>query len=104
MGVCYLCLRSMVSYNGSNNYGSLDFWLINIGYFCLKILFIGYDFKYKLFKRVVWMNKCNVFLNGYNLLIFSKVNKFDIDLEIGDGNFYIYLVLRVYFISVNVGF
>lgn len=32
------------------------------------------------------MNKCNVSLNGYNLLTFSKANKFDIDPEIGDGN------------------
>lgn len=50
------------------------------------------------------MNKCNVSLNGYNLLTFSKANKFDIDPEIGNGNLYTYPVSRVYSISVNVGF
>ena len=103
-GARYPRLRSTASYNGSNNYGSSDFWLINTGYIRLKTLSIGYDFKHKLLKRVAWMNKCNVSLNGYNLLTFSKANKFDIDPEIGDGNLYTYPVSRVYSISVNVGF
>ena len=103
-GARYPRLRSTASYNGSNNYGSSDFWLINTGYLRLKTLSIGYDFKHKLLKRVAWMNKCNVSLNGYNLLTFSKANKFDIDPEIGDGNLYTYPVSRVYSISVNVGF
>lgn len=103
-GARYPRLRSTASYNGSNNYGSSDFWLINTGYLRLKTLSIGYDFKHKLLKRVAWMNKCNVSLNGYNLLSFSKANKFDIDPEIGDGNLYTYPVSRVYSISVNVGF
>ncbi len=103
-GARYPRLRSTASYNGSNNYGSSDFWLINTGYLRLKTLSIGYDFKHKLLKRVAWMNKCNVSLNGYNLLTFSKANKFDIDPEIGDGNLYTYPDSRVYSISVNVGF
>lgn len=65
-GARYPRLRSTASYNGSNNYGSSDFWLINTGYLRLKTLSIGYDFKHKLLKRVAWMNKCNVSLNGYN--------------------------------------
>lgn len=100
----YPRLRSTPSYNGNNNYQSSDFWLINTGYLRLKTLTIGYDFKSKLLKKVAWLSRCNVSLNGYNLVTFSKANHFDIDPEIGDGNLYTYPVSRVYAISVNVGF
>lgn len=103
-GARYPRLRSTPSYNGSNNYGNSDFWLINTGYIRLKTLSIGYDFKSKLLKKVAWLNKGIVSLNGYNLLTFSGANKFNIDPEIGEGNLYTYPVSRVYSISFNLGF
>ena len=60
-------LRSTSKYNGSNNYGSSDFWLVNTGYIRLKSLNIGYDLKHKVLKRVPWITKCDVSLSGYNL-------------------------------------
>ena len=69
-------LRSTSKYNGSNNYGSSDFWLVNTGYIRLKSLNIGYDLKHK----------------------------YDIDPEIGNTNLYTYPVSRVYSISFNIGF
>lgn len=100
----YPRLRSNPGFNGSNNYGNSDFWLVNTGYIRLKTLSVGYDFKSKLLKRVAWLNKCTASLNGYNLLTFSGANKFDIDPEIGDGNLYTYPVSRVYSISLSLGF
>ena len=97
-------LRSTSKYNGSNNYGSSDFWLVNTGYIRLKSLNIGYDLKHKVLKRVPWITKCDVSLSGYNLLTFSESNKYDIDPEIGNTNLYTYPVSRVYSISFNIGF
>lgn len=103
-GARYPRLRSTPGYNGNNNYGNSDFWLVNTGYIRLKTLSIGYDFKSKLLKQVAWLSKCTVSLNGYNLLTFSGANKFDIDPEIGNTNLYTYPVSRVYSISFNLGF
>lgn len=103
-GSRYPRLRSTPNYNGNNNYGNSDFWLVNTGYIRLKTLSIGYDFKSKLLKQVAWLSRCTVSLNGYNLLTFSGANKFDIDPEIGDTNLYTYPVSRVYSISFNLGF
>lgn len=100
----YPRLRSTADYNGNNNYESSDFWLVNTAYVRLKTLSIGYDFKNRLLKKVVWLTKCNVSLSGYNLLTFSGANKFNIDPEIGEGNLYAYPVSRVYSISFNLGF
>lgn len=97
-------LRSTPGYNGSNNYETSDFWLVNTGYIRLKSLNIGYDLKHKVLKRVPWLTKCDVALSGYNLLTFSAANKFNIDPEIGNGNLFTYPVSRVYSISLNVGF
>ena len=97
-------LRSTSKYNGSNNYGSSDFWLVNTGYIRLKSLNIGYDLKHKVLKRVPWITKCDVSLSGYNLLTFSESNKYDIDPEIGNTNLYTYPVSRVYSISFNIRF
>lgn len=100
----YPRLRSNSNYNGANNYGNSTFWLINTGYLRLKTLNIGYDFKNRLLKKVAWLTKANVSLNGYNLVTFSGANKFNIDPEVGDGNLYSYPISRVYAISFNLGF
>ena len=97
-------LRSTPSYNGNNNFGNSDFWLVNTGYIRLKSLNLGYDLKHKVLKRVPWITKCDVALSGYNLLTFSGANKFNIDPEIGETNLYTYPVSRVYSISFNIGF
>lgn len=97
-------LRSTPSYNGNNNYGSSEFWLVNTGYIRLKSLNIGYDLKNRLLKKTAWLTKCDISLSGYNLLTFSGSTKFDIDPEIGNANLYTYPVSRVYSISLNLGF
>lgn len=100
----YPRLHSSAGYNGSNNYQTSDFWLINAAYLRLKNLSVGYDFKHKLLKNVSWLSKCTLSLAGYNLLTFSPAKKYGMDPEIGDGNMYTYPIARVYSVSLNLGF
>lgn len=100
----YPRLHSSAGYNGSNNYTSSDFWLVNAAYLRLKNLSVGYDFKHKLLKNVSWLSKCTLSLAGYNLLTFSPAKKYGMDPEIGDGNMYTYPIARVYSVSLNLGF
>lgn len=100
----YPRLHSSAGYNGSNNYVSSTFWLVDAKYIRLKNLSVGYDFKHKLLKKVGWMTKCRLSLAGYNLLTFSPAKKYGMDPEIGDGSLYTYPISRIYSISLNVGF
>lgn len=100
----YPRLHSSAGINGSNNYQTSDFWLVNAAYLRLKTLSIGYDFKHKLLKNVSWLSKCSLSLAGYNLLTFSPAKKYGMDPEIGDGSLYTYPISRVYSISLNLGF
>lgn len=88
---------------GLNFVGS-DFWLVNSRYIRLKNLTIGYDFKYKLLKKVNWLSKCYLSFTGYNLLTFSPAKKWGLDPEIPSANGYSYPVSRVYTMSLNIGF
>lgn len=100
----YPRLRSSSNYNGNNNYGSSDFWLINGAYLRLKNCNIGYNFKHKILKKTAWITKCNLSLSGYNILTFSPATKYGMDPEIGNANMYDYPVQRTYSISLNIGF
>ena len=97
-------LHSSQGYNGSNNVESSDFWLVDAKYIRLKNFSVGYDLKYKLLKAVPWISKCYLSLTGYNILTFSPATKYDMDPEIGDGNYYTYPIPKTYAISLNIGF
>jgi len=96
--------HASAGYNGSNNFVSSDFWLLDAHYVRLKNLSIGYDFKYKLLKNVNWMSKCVLSLSGYNLLTFSPCKDYGFDPESGAGTGYSYPISRVYSVSLNIGF
>lgn len=96
--------HSSAGFNGSNNFTSSDYWLIDAKYIRLKNASIGYDFKHKLLKKVSWLSKCSLSLAGYNLLTFSPAKKYGMDPEIGDGSLYTYPISRVYTINLNLGF
>lgn len=90
--------------NGSNNYQTSDFWLVNGRYIRLKSLQFAYDFRTKLLKNVKWLYKCQVVLSGQNLFTISPATKYGFDPENGSTNNYDYPVQRVYAVSVNLGF
>ena len=92
------------SFNGSNNFVSSDFWLVNARYIRLKNLSFGYDFKHSLLKNMAWLSKCSLSLAGYNLLTFSPAKEYGFDPESGAGSGYTYPISRVYTVSLNIGF
>jgi hypothetical protein len=92
------------SVNGSNNYQTSDFWLVNGRYIRLKSLQVGYDFRAKLLRDVKWIYKMEVVLSGQNLFTLSPVTKYGMDPESGGMNNYDYPLERTWSVSVNVGF
>jgi TonB-linked SusC/RagA family outer membrane protein len=101
----YPRLMSNHSYNGSNNYQTSEFWLIDASYFRLKSLLVGYDLKYKLLKNVGFLSTAKVILSGTNLFTISDAMDYYYDPEsTGGGNNYQYPYQRVYSLTFNIGF
>ena len=90
--------------NGNNNTVGSDYWLINGGYFRLRDIQIGYDFKKILLKRVPWLTKVNAALSGQNIFTISEATKYGIDPENGSANRYDYPNERVFAINFSLGF
>jgi TonB-linked SusC/RagA family outer membrane protein len=104
----YPRMMSNPDFNGRNNYQDSDFWIVNTGYFRLKSLQLGYDFKNKFLKDVKWISTTRLTLSGTNLLTFSKARDYYFDPEAGGdaGNYnnYDYPVQRVYSVTASIGF
>lgn len=97
-------LLSSSGTNGNNNTVGSDFWLINGGYFRMRDIQIGYDFKKILLKKATWLSKVNIALSGQNIFTISEATKYGIDPENGSTNRYDYPNERVFAINVNLGF
>jgi TonB-linked SusC/RagA family outer membrane protein len=104
----YPRITSNPDFNGRNNYQDSDFWIVNTGYFRLKSLQLGYDFKPVILKNVKWISTAKLTLSGTNLLTFSKAMDYYFDPEAGGdaGNYnnYDYPTQRVYSITTSIGF
>lgn len=105
-------LSSSGTYNGSNNYQTSDFWLIDASYFRMKALQIGFDFKQKLLNKVRYITNAKLVLCGTNLFTISKTMNYCYDPETdlvsaaepNQGNNYNYPYQRVYSLTLNLGF
>lgn len=64
----------------NNNAYSSTWWYVNGDYLRLKNMQIGYSLPAR-WMRAIGMRSCRIFLEGTNLLTFSKLNKFNIDPE-----------------------
>lgn len=100
----YPRLMSSPGLNGSNNYVSSNFWLINGAYLRMKDFQFGYDFKHSLLKKATWLSKATVAISGQNLWTISEATKYGLDPENASTEHYGYPNERVFAISVNVGF
>lgn len=90
------------SANGSNNQAASTFWVKNASFLRLKNLTLEYDFKYKLLRRVKWLNTCRANITGTNLFTISDVmDYFDPETASTSGG---YPVQRVYSLGVTIGF
>lgn len=96
--------HNQAGYNGSNNFASSDYWLVNARYLRLKNCSVGYDFKSKLLRKTPWISKCALSFSGYNLLTFSPAKDYGFDPESGAGSGYTYPISRVYSLNLNIGF
>lgn len=68
----------------------------------MKNLTLEYDFKYKLLRRVKWLNTCRANITGTNLFTISDVmDYFDPETASTSGG---YPVQRVYSLGVTIGF
>lgn len=94
---------SAAGVNGSNNYVSSDYWLLNSGYLRLKFMQVGYDLKYSVLKNISTFKHFKVFVSGTNLWTSAKSMKYFIDPE-SDTNNYGYPIQRTVALGVNVGF
>jgi TonB-linked SusC/RagA family outer membrane protein len=94
---------SSAGVNGSNNYVTSDFWLLQSGYVRLKFAQLGYDLKYSLLKQVSTFKHFKVFVSGTNLWTSAKSMKYFIDPE-SDTNNYGYPIQRTVSLGLNVGF
>ncbi|AOW11281.1 hypothetical protein EM308_06280 [Flavobacterium gilvum] len=90
--------------NGGNNYQTSDFWLINAGYFRLKNLAVGYDFKNSILKNDKVLSLCKLTFSGNNLFTISDATKWGLDPETASSTGWGYPVSRTYSLSLNIGF
>ena len=100
----YPRLMSNTGLNSNNNYASSDFWLINGSYLRMKDFQFGYDFKYKLLKKVTWLTRCKVGISGQNIFTISEATKYGMDPEANGTNNYGYPVERTLAFTLNLGF
>lgn len=89
-------------YSNNNGYAS-TLWYRNGNYLRLKTAQIGYTFPQKLIGRS-GITKLRVYVEGYNLLTFSQLNKYNIDPESPAVNNGYYPQQRTFSIGVNLAF
>lgn len=85
----------------TNNYQSSDLFLVNSNYVRLKNVEIGYKMNFSFLKRA-GVDNCRVYVNGYNLLTFTKF-KFG-DPESTTSSRPQYPLTRVFNLGLKVGF
>jgi len=100
----YPRLTSNRQLNAANNYQTSDFWLIDGAYLRMKDFQFGYDFKYKLLKKVGWLSRCKVGISGQNLFTISEATKYGLDPENSDTGGYGYPIERTLAFTLNLGF
>ncbi|KAA8482720.1 SusC/RagA family TonB-linked outer membrane protein [Arcticibacter tournemirensis] len=90
--------------NRGNNTQQSDFWLRSGDYTRLKVAELGYSLSSTGLKSV-HINSMRIYLTGFNLLTFSKLNKLDIDPEIPSSGYNTsYPYVRTFALGVNVKF
>ena len=86
--------------SGVNSLAS-TYWLYNTSYLRLKTLQLGYELPKSLLSKVS-VDAARIYVNGSNLLTFSKMKLFDPETNDRDGFFY--PQSRIYNIGININF
>lgn len=95
-------LEATMSYSNNNGYAS-TWWYRNGNYLRLKTAQIGYSVNPKWIKKS-GITKLRIYAEGYNLLTFSGLNKYNIDPESPAVNNGYYPQQRTYAVGLNLSF
>ncbi|MGV3508716.1 MAG: TonB-dependent receptor [Sphingobacteriaceae bacterium] len=87
----------------SENYQASTFWMRDASYLRLQNIQLSYDFPSKWINKVA-MKNLTLFVNGQNLLTFSKYDQFDPEKEIKDDHIYDYPMLKTVSFGLNATF
>jgi TonB-linked SusC/RagA family outer membrane protein len=87
----------------NHNYQNSDIWLFNGNYLRLQNVEIGYSLPENLIRKVN-IAGCRFFVNGFNLLSFDALRKFNLSVEFPNAGVTAYPETRVYNIGVNLKF
>lgn len=87
--------------SGSNNYKDSDLWLKDASYIRLKNVELGYTFRSEGLKSI-GLNSARLYVNGYNLLTFSKLKMIDPEEKPNSGGNY--PLIRIYNMGLKLNF
>lgn len=96
-------LPLLTTTTASENFVSSTFWLKDASYLRLKNIQLKYDLPEKLISRLA-LKRLSVFVNGENLVTFSKYDQFDPEKDITNNNLYEYPSLKTYSFGINATF
>ncbi len=98
-------LPILTTYESSvnENFRDSDFWLRDASYLRLKNLQVNYTLPQE-FTNKFGINNLKLYVNGQNLLTFSKMKDFDPEKNINGVNFYEYPTVKIYTAGINVTF
>ncbi len=85
------------------NFSNSTFWLQDASYLRLKNLQIGYTFPSRITK-ILSLEKLKIFVNGQNMLTFSKMDKFDPEKNMKNDNIFEYPSVKIFTMGLNVTF
>lgn len=86
-----------------HNDRNTDVWMLNGEYLRIQNVELGYTMPKNLLSRI-HIKELRVFINGFNLLSFDHLKKFNVSAESPDAGVYTYPETRVYNIGVNFKF
>lgn len=93
----------IITTGGSDNFRGSDFWLRNNAYVRMKNIQLGYSLPERWLSKVK-ISKVNLFVNGENLLTFSRYKDFDPETILDQTNLYRYPMLKTFNGGLNVTF
>ncbi|MGX5818913.1 TonB-dependent receptor [Chitinophaga lutea] len=86
-----------------NNHRASTFWIRSASYLRLKNAEVGYTLP-KRWIAPVGLSYFRIYLNGLNLYTWDKLDEFQVDPEIGDGNGAMYPIQRIWNFGIDVRF
>lgn len=87
----------------NENFRNSDFWLRDASYLRMKNVQVSYTIPQAITSRA-GISNVRVYLNGQNLLTFSKMKDFDPEKNINGVNFYEYPTVKIYTVGINATF